>query len=166
MNSLPKLRMDVCTLAAIGAAILLGTPARGLADKLDDLGARARAAAPLAQSTDPKIARKGNTSLAKVHAELSAYASQHRLTLTRVEHTHKIGKDAQGCPGTTEEDGKKCTLSFAILGKDGVLHCIYDCVAIPKAAAPSRTEGAQENSTKPPVKRAPAGPAPDTDRQY
>jgi hypothetical protein len=157
--------MNVCTLAGIAAAILLGTPARGLADKLDDIRARANAAAPLAQSPDPKIAKKGNTTLAKVHAELSAYASQHGLTLTKVERTHKIGKEAEGCPGTTEVDGKKCTLVFVLLDKKGVLHCSYDCVAIPKAAAPSRTEGAQENPTKTPVKRVPAGPAPETERQ-
>jgi hypothetical protein len=130
---------------------------------LDDLGARAKAAAPLAQSPDPKIAKKGNTALAKVHAELSAYASQHGLTLTRVEHTHKIGKDEQGCLGSTTDGHMICTLLEAVL-RDGVLHCIYDCVAIKKAAAPSRTEGAQENPTKPPVKRAPAGPAPETNR--
>jgi hypothetical protein len=155
--------MNICALAAIAAAILLGTPARGLADKLDDFGARARAAAPLAQSTDPKVAKKGNASLAKVHAELSAYASQHGLTLTRVEHTHKIGKDQQACSGITTDGNKICTLLEAVV-RDGVLHCVYDCVPIKKAAAPSRTEGAQENPTKPPVKRAPAGPAPETNR--
>lgn len=147
MNKLinPRIpRIQLCLIAAMGAAILLANPATSLAQaaqaqrrpgptrptpppqngELKSIQARASAAATKLDFKDPKSVKQVNAELARVNADLVAYAKGHGLKLTTTTYTNPVGTSAvQACPAPKPD----CYLSKAYTD-DGVLYCFYTCL--------------------------------------
>jgi hypothetical protein len=147
MNKLIKTPSRLCLFAAIIGAAFLANSMPSLAQgpagrkagakpagptsaaedaQLNAIHARANAIAAKMDLKDPKSVKQVNAELAKIHTELVGYAKEHGLKLTTKTYEHPAGTNAplQSCQ---QKEG--CELLSAIVDKNGVLHCVYSCVA-------------------------------------
>jgi hypothetical protein len=128
INSFTRL----CILTAIAgvafftnaAPAFAAAAASSTSPELKAIHARAEAARAKVNPKDPKAFKQAQAELAKVRADLAAYAKGHGLKLTAREYTHPVA-DEQRCRAGNEN----CTLVEAYVDKNGVLHCVFDCIA-------------------------------------
>ena len=103
--------------------------------RLTAIQASARAAAAKWSSKDANAVKQANAQLARVKADLVAYAKSNGLNVTTQIDEHPVGTSAaQLCPAAKAG----CVLSKAEVGDNGILYCTYTCVvAVPKGGTKS-----------------------------
>jgi len=119
-------------------------------NELNAIQARANAAAAKWNPKSAASVAQLNAELAKVHADLIAYAKANGLKVTGKVYKHKSGDgagrpgagtsaaQAESCPGEKRAGGMVCTLESVeirpILGLPGwITICHYPCVPAPTA---------------------------------
>lgn len=134
------LRVPLAAAALSCAFTADAAPNSTLPPELAALTSRIKAAAPTAMSTDATAAKKGLAQLARISAELRAYAKANGLQVTSTMHTRPRASRAteqQPCPAATMNTaGQLRTLRKTVVGANGSLQCDYDCITIPPGAKP------------------------------